>query len=81
MKRIGSVSIIITDREAQAEKVNSLLSDYAHIIIGRMGLPYAPKGINIISLIIHGSNDEVGALTGKLGELKGVLVKSALTQV
>ena len=79
-KRIGTVSIIITDRKAQAARVNDFLSEYGSIIIGRMGLPYAPKGIHIISLIIHGSTDEIGALTGKLGALDGVEVKSALTK-
>jgi putative iron-only hydrogenase system regulator len=80
-KRIGTVSIIVTDRVAQAAGVNDLLTEHGKIIIGRMGLPYAPKGIHIISLIIHGSTDEIGALTGKLGSLEGVEVKSALTKV
>jgi len=79
-KRIGTVSIIITDRTAQAARVNDLLTEYGGLIIGRMGLPYAPKNIHIISLIIHGSTDDIGALTGKLGALEGVEVKSALTK-
>jgi len=79
-KRVGTVSIILTDRTAQAAEVNELLTEHGKIIIGRMGLPYAPKGIHIISLIIHGSTDEIGALTGKLGSLAGVEVKSVLTK-
>lgn len=79
-KRIGTVSIIITDRKAQATRVNDFLSEYGNMIIGRMGIPFAPKGIHIITLIIHGSTDEIGALTGKLGALDGVEVKSALTK-
>lgn len=79
-KRIGVVSIIVTSRKNQAGEVNEILSDYGDMIIGRMGLPYAPKNINIISLIIHGSTDEIGAMTGKLGLLPGVQVKSALTK-
>jgi putative iron-only hydrogenase system regulator len=79
-KRIGTVSIIITDRTAQAAKVNDLLTEHGKIIIGRMGLPYAPKDIHIIALIVHGSTDEIGALTGKLGSLEGVEVKSVLTK-
>lgn len=79
-KRIGVVSIIITDRLSLSAKVNSILSEHGDIIIGRMGLPYTPKDIYIISLIINGSTDEVGAMTGKLGLLKGVKVKSALTK-
>jgi putative iron-only hydrogenase system regulator len=79
-KRIGTVSIIITKRENQASLVNGILSEYGNIIIGRMGIPYSPKDIHIITLIIHGTTDEIGALTGKLGLLSGVQVKSAMTK-
>lgn len=79
-KRIGVVSIIITDRENQAMRVNHILGEHSRMIIGRMGLPYKPKNIHIISLIIYGSTDEIGALTGKLGLLPGLQVKSALTK-
>ncbi len=78
--RIGVISIIITDRMQQAGRVNQLLSEHGGMIIGRMGIPYPPKGIHLISLMVHGSTDEIGALTGKLGSLKGVQVKSALTK-
>lgn len=80
-KRIGTVSIIITNREEQISKVNKIVSDHASIIIGRMGMPYPEKGINIISLIISGDTDEVGSLTGKLGSIKGVQVKSVLAKI
>jgi len=79
-KRIGVVSVIVTNRANQAPMVNTILSEHGDIIIGRMGMPYPPKKIQIISLIIHGTTDEIGALTGKLGSLKGVQVKSALTK-
>ncbi|MCE5280578.1 MAG: iron-only hydrogenase system regulator [Deltaproteobacteria bacterium] len=79
-KRIGTITVIITNRAAQAAQVNSILSDHGEAIIGRMGIPYAPKGLHIIALIVHASTDEIGALTGKLGTLEGVLVKSALTK-
>ena len=80
-KRIGTVTIIITNRSAQAARVNAILGEYGEAIIGRMGLPYIPKGLHIIALIVHASNDEIGALTGKLGTLPGVQVKAALTKV
>jgi putative iron-only hydrogenase system regulator len=79
-RRVGVVSIIISNRASQASQVNEILGEYGNMIIGRMGLPYAPKNINIISLIIHGSTDEIGAMTGKLGLLSGVQVKSTLTK-
>jgi putative iron-only hydrogenase system regulator len=78
-KRVGVVSIIVTSRSEQARSINSILSDYGDIIIGRMGLPYPPKKISIIALMVHGSTDRIGAMTGKLGMIEGVMVKSALT--
>lgn len=79
-KRIGTITIIITNRARQAENVNKVLSEFGDVIIGRMGIPYAPKGLHVIALIVHASTDEIGALTGKLGTLTGVQVKSALTK-
>lgn len=80
-KRIGTVTIIITNRTSQAQKVNQVLCDYGKMIIGRMGLPYTPGNLHIIALIVHASNDEIGALTGKLGALSGVSVKASLTKI
>lgn len=77
--RIGVIGIVIDSPEKTAEKVNYYLSQYASIIVGRMGIPYKKRNINVISLIVEGSTDEIGALTGKIGRLDGVIVKSALT--
>lgn len=78
-KRIGVVGIVIEDL-SQITEVNNLLHQYSHIIIGRMGLPYRERGINVISLIVDGTNDDIGALSGKLGKVKGLSVKSALSK-
>lgn len=80
MRRIGVVSVIVHDRKESAALVNDVLSRHGEIIIGRMGIPYQPRGINIIALIINGTTDEVGSLTGQLGSLSGIEVKSALTK-
>jgi putative iron-only hydrogenase system regulator len=80
-RRIGTVTIIVTNRTSQAQKVNQILCDYGEMIIGRMGLPYAPGSLHIIALIVHATNDEIGALTGNLGALPGVSVKSSLTKI
>jgi putative iron-only hydrogenase system regulator len=80
-RRIGVVSIIITDRKESAHEVNDILTRHGEIIIGRMGIPYQPRRISIIALIINGTTDEVGALTGQLGSLQGVEVKSALAKI
>lgn len=78
-KRIGVVGIVIESKENIAI-VNSILHEYSDIIVGRMGVPYKEKGISIISLIVDGTTDIVSALTGKLGKVTGVNVKSALTK-
>lgn len=78
-QRIGVIGIIIKDREKAATDVNDLLSLYGNIIVGRMGVPYKKKGFNVIALIVDGTTDEIGALTGKLGMIEKVEVKSALT--
>ena len=80
-KRIGTVTIIITDRIDQSVRVNEILSKHADIIIGRMGLPYSLKKINIICLIVNGSTDQLGSLTGQLGSIEGVQVKSVMAKV
>lgn len=79
-KRIGVVGIVIENIE-NADKVNSILHDYASIIVGRMGVPYREKNISVISLIVDGTSDQISAMTGKLGKIEGVNVKSALTKI
>ncbi len=78
-KRIGFVGIIIEDR-TMASKVNAILSDFGPIINGRIGVPDHQTGKSVIGLIVEGSNDQLGALTGKLGNLQGVQCKSALSK-
>ncbi|NLJ72307.1 MAG: CopG family transcriptional regulator [Syntrophomonadaceae bacterium] len=77
--RIGVIGIVIEDRNV-APKVNGILSEYGEIIIGRMGIPYHHKEVSVISLIVDGNTDTIGALTGKLGAIHNVNVKSALTK-
>jgi putative iron-only hydrogenase system regulator len=78
-KRMGFVGIIIGDR-AMAPQVNAVLSDFGDIINGRIGVPDHRTGQSVIGLIVEGSNDTLGALTGRLGNLKGVECKAALTK-
>lgn len=78
--RLGVVGIVIKDRLATAEKVNSILSEYGDIIVGRMGIPYNNRRVSVIALIVDGSTDSIGAMTGKLGSLPGVLTRSALAR-
>jgi len=79
-KRLGFVGIIIEDRKKSAAAVNQVLSDFGDSIVARMGLPYSKKNCSVIAVIVDATTDEVGALTGKLGLLQGVSVKSALSK-
>jgi putative iron-only hydrogenase system regulator len=79
-KRLGFVGIIVEDRKKAAHQVNDLLSEHGDIIVARVGLPYRERKCSVITLIVDATTDELGALTGKLGALSGVSVKSALTK-
>lgn len=74
-KRIGSISILITNSDI-VPQVNALLSEYATMILARQGLPLRDRGLHFISLIIEGTTNEISALTGKLGRLPNVEAKS-----
>jgi putative iron-only hydrogenase system regulator len=78
--RIGVVGILV-QRSESARNINAILSEYRDVIVGRMGVPYRERGLSVISLIIDGSTDKVGAMTGKLGRLEGVKVKTALLTI
>jgi len=73
------IGIVIKDLKS-ASRINEILNEYSEIIIGRMGVPYREKKISVIALIVDGNTDEIGALTGKLGAVPEVTVKSALTR-
>ncbi len=77
-KRIAVIGIIIENRDKISKNVNSLLGDYGRMIVGRMGVPYSKKGVSVISLIVDGTNNEIGALTGKLGNIEGVSTRVAV---
>ena len=76
--RLGFVGIVVEDRSS-VRAVNEILSGFASIIRGRMGVPDPQGGEAVIGLIVRGTNDLLGALTGRLGGLAGVRAKSALT--
>ncbi len=78
-KRLGVIGIVIEDR-VSAERVNHILSEHADMIVGRMGIPYREKEVNVIALIVDGTTDQLGSLTGRLGAVPLVTVKSALTK-
>ncbi len=76
--RVGFVGIVVTDRQRAAAQVNAVLSDHGHLIVARTGLPYARRGVCVITRIVDATTDQLGRLTGRLGQTEGVRVKSAL---
>ena len=79
-KRLGFIGIIIENRETNAPEVNELLGDFGNLIVARMGVPYEKRSCSAITLIVDATTDELGMLTGKLGALPGVSVKSMLSK-
>jgi len=80
-RAVGIVAIIVKERENSAQKVNEILADFGDMVVGRMGLPYHERNLNIITLIVDASNDRIGALTGRLGQIPGITVKSTLAKM
>ncbi|MDA3850173.1 MAG: CopG family transcriptional regulator [Spirochaetaceae bacterium] len=79
-KRIGFIGILLEDRWVSAKAVQEIISTHSEIVLGRMGLPGLKEGISVITLIVESNSDQLGAITGKLGRLQGVTVKSGLTK-
>ena len=74
--RIAVMGIIVEDVDS-VEALNSVLHDYGAYIIGRMGIPYRDRGLNIVSIAIDAPQDVIAALSGKIGNIGGVSVKTA----
>ena len=77
--RVAVISIIIED-PASVQAMNDILHQYSEFIIGRMGIPYRTRGINIISIAIDAPQDMINALSGKIGRLSGVSSKAAYSK-
>ncbi len=75
-KRVGSAVILIESHE-NVQVLNEVISKHSQIVIGRLGLPRS-NGQSVISLVLEGTTDQIGSLTGQLGRLSGIQVKSVL---
>lgn len=78
--RVAVLSIIVEDGNAVSE-LNELLHRFGKYIIGRMGIPYREKNVNIICIAIDAPGDEINALTGALGRIKGITAKATYSKV
>lgn len=78
--RIALIGIIVEKTES-VETLNMLLHEYADVIVGRMGIPYKEKNVNIISIAVDAPQDIINTLSGKLGKLDGVSVKTLYSNI
>lgn len=71
---VAIVGIIVSDNAA-ADELNAILHDFSDSVVGRLGVPYRERGINVISIIVDATNDKINSLSGKIGKLPGVSAK------
>lgn len=78
--RVAVIGIIVED-ENSVDELNNILHNYRDHIIGRMGIPYRKRAINIISLAVDAPQNIISSLTGKIGNIPGISVKAAYSKV
>lgn len=74
--RVAVISIIV-EKNGNVEALNELLHEYGDYILGRMGIPYRKRGINIISIALDAPQDIINTLAGKIGKIDGISTKTA----
>lgn len=78
--RVAMLGIVVEKEEA-VEPLNALLHQYRQYVIGRMGIPYRERGINLISIVVDAPGDTINTLAGKLGGIQGLTVKTLYARV
>lgn len=77
--RIALIGVIVEETDS-VERLNSILHEYGQYIIGRMGIPFREKNLNIISVVVNAEADTISSLAGKLGMIKGISVKTVYSK-
>ena len=78
--RIAVIAIIVENPES-VESLNAVLHEYSSVIIGRMGIPVRERKVSVISIVVDASQDEISALSGKIGRISGVTSKTAYSKL
>lgn len=78
--RVAILAIVVEDKSKAAE-LNSLLTEFAEYIIGRMGVPYDKKNISLISVALDAPQDVINSLSGKVGSIEGISAKAVYSKV
>ena len=79
-RRIAVISALIEEPGEVQAKFNSIVSEYKRIVKGRMGIPFEEEGISVIAITVLGTLDQINSLTGKLGNIKNVSVKTSISK-
>lgn len=80
MKRLAVIAAVLDNAEASQHEFNDIVSNYKGIVKGRMGIPFTQDGISIITLVVLGTLDQINTLTGTLGKIKDVHVKTSFSK-
>ncbi len=78
--RVALIGIVVEDMEA-TDRLNEILHEYRSCLIGRMGIPYKERGVGIISVVVDAPNGVISSLSGKLGMIPGVNVKTVYSKL
>lgn len=78
--RIAVIAIIVENSDS-VEKLNAVLHEYSGVIIGRMGIPVRERNVSVISIVVDAKQDEISALSGKIGRISGVTSKTAYSKL
>ena len=77
--KLALIGIVVEDT-GSVTRINDILHEYGHLVIGRMGLPCRERGVHMISVVLDASGDQISSLAGKLGMVSGVSVKTMVTK-
>lgn len=80
MKKIAVISAILEEPKNCQQKFNEIISNFKGIIRGRMGIPFEEEGVSVISITVTGTLDQINSLTGKLGNIENVYVKTSISK-
>lgn len=80
MKRIAIIGAVLDNPKDCQSQFNDLVAEYKHIVRGRMGIPFQEEGISVVSITVCGTLDEINGLTGKLGNIPGINVKTSFSR-
>ncbi|WP_079494347.1 TM1266 family iron-only hydrogenase system putative regulator [Maledivibacter halophilus] len=80
MTKIAVIGAVLDNPKECQSQFNDIVSSYKKIVKGRMGIPFDTEGVSVISIIVSGSLDEINSLTGKLGNIKGVNIKTSFSK-